>query len=200
MVEEGQFSLYECEELARYLKLPYNRNMLMEGYMVMGGVPYYWTKLNPTMSLGRNIDTLFLNSEGELRDEFNYIYSSMFNTPEKYIRIVQALSGKKSGLTRDEIISKARIDNNGHVSRMLEDLIECGFIRKYCHTGNRLKDGFHLTNIELRKIKTRLNVLRLYAPRSKTVQPVLITSNGTIANHNSFEISLQVTGDQLFMP
>lgn len=301
-----QFSLYECEELARYLKLPYNRNMLMEGYMVMGGVPYYWTKLNPTMSLGRNIDTLFLNSEGELRDEFNYIYSSMFNTPDKYIKIVQALSGRKAGLTRDDIISKAKIDNNGHVSRMLEDLIECGFVRKYCHTGKRSKDalyqlvdcytlfyyqfvkmaygtdeefwtrnmqtptyttwcglafervcllhtrqikaaigiagikadpyswfvkkndrhpgiqidliidradniinicemkyaprGYLLTSAELQKINTRINVFSLYATRGKSVQPVLITSNGTAANHNSLEIPLQVTGEQLFFP
>ena len=301
-----QFSLYQCEELAKYLKLPYNRNMLIEGYMVMGGVPFYWTKLDNKASLGKNIDNLFLKEDGELHDEFNYIYSSMFNTPEKYIKIVQALSGKKSGMTRDDIISKAKIDNNGHVSRMLEDLIECGFVRKYCHTGKLLKDalyqlvdcytlfyykfvrmahgideeywarsmqtsaysswcglafervcllhtrqiktamgiagikadlyswfikkntehpgvqidliidradniinicemkyapeGFRLTNSELLKIKTRLNVFRLYTIRSKALQPVLITSNGTIANNNSLEIPLQVNGDQLFLP
>ena len=301
-----QFSLHECEELAKHLRLPFNRNMLMEGYMVMGGVPYYWTKLDNTLSLGKNIDRLFLKDDGELHDEFNYIYSSMFNTPEKYIKIVHALTGKKAGLTRDEIISKAKIDNNGHVSRMLDDLIECGFIRKYCHTGKRLKDalyqlvdcytlfhyqfarmaygideeywvksmqtpaystwcglafervcllhtrqikaaigisgiradlyswfvrktdehagvqidlvidradnmvnicemkyapkGFILTSSELNKINTRLRIFELYAQRNKAVQPILITSNGTIANNNSLEIPLQVVGDQLFLP
>ena len=301
-----QFSLHECEELAKFLRLPYNRNILIEGYMVMGGIPFYWTKLNNTMSLGKNIDSLFLKEDGELHYEFNYIYSSMFNTPEKYIKIVQTLSGKKSGMIREEIISKAKIDNNGHVSRMLEDLIECGFVRKYCHTGKRLKDalyqlvdcytlfhyqfvrmahgideeywaksiqtssystwcslafervcllhtrqiktalgisgikadlyswfvkkndehpgvqidliidradnmvnicemkyapkGFLLTTNELNKIHTRLKIFELYASSNKAVQPVLITSNGTIANSNSFEIPLQVVGDQLFLP
>lgn len=301
-----QFSLHECEELAKFLRLPYNRNMLIEGYMVMGGIPFYWTKLNNTMSLGKNIDSLFLKEDGELHYEFNYIYSSMFNTPEKYIKIVQTLSGKKSGMIREEIISKAKIDNNGHVSRMLEDLIECGFVRKYCHTGKRLKDalyqlvdcytlfhyqfvrmahgideeywaksiqtssystwcglafervcllhtrqiktalgisgikadlhswfvkkndehpgvqidliidradnmvnicemkyapkGFLLTTNELNKIHTRLKIFELYASSNKAVQPVLITSNGTIANNNSLEIPLQVVGDQLFLP
>lgn len=138
-----QFSLHECEEMVKWLKLPFSRNMIMEGYMAMGGVPYYWTKLEPDKSMGMNINNLFFKEEGELHDEFIYIYSSMFNSPEKYIKVVEVLSGKKSGLTRDEIINKAKLDNNGHVSQVLEDLIECGFVRKYCHTDKRLKDALY---------------------------------------------------------
>lgn len=136
-----QFSLHECEELVNSLRLPFSRNMIIEGYMVMGGVPFYWTKLAANMSMGQNINDLFLNEDGELRNEFRYIYSSMFNTPDKYLKVVETLSGKKSGLTRDEIISKAKLDNNGHISRVLDDLIECGFVRKYYHAGKQLKDA-----------------------------------------------------------
>lgn len=89
-----QFSLHECEDLVHYLKLPLNRNTIVEGYMVMGGVPYYWTKLEAKMSMGKNINNLFLNEDGELHNEFDYIYSSMFNSPDKYISVVEALSGK----------------------------------------------------------------------------------------------------------
>lgn len=60
----------------------------------MGGVPYYWTKLEAKMSMGKNINNLFLNEDGELHNEFDYIYSSMFNSPDKYISVVEALSGK----------------------------------------------------------------------------------------------------------
>ena len=60
--------------------------------------------------------------------------------------------------------------------------------------------GFLLTTNELNKIHTRLKIFELYASSNKAVQPVLITSNGTIANNNSFEIPLQVVGDQLFLP
>lgn len=89
-----QFSLHECEDLVHYLKLPLNRNTIVEGYMVMGGVPYYWTKLEAKMSMGKNINNLFLNEDGELHNEFDYIYSSMFNSPDKYISVVEALSVK----------------------------------------------------------------------------------------------------------
>lgn len=138
-----QFSLAECEEFCKVHRLPQNRNMILEGYMVMGGVPYYWTKLDATKSMTQNINDLFLKENGALRDEFNFIYASVFNRPEKYLKVVEALAGKKSGLTREEIIKKSKLDNNGQLSRIIEDLIECGFIRKYCHTNKILRDAIY---------------------------------------------------------
>lgn len=138
-----QFSLHECEQLVSARRLPMNRNMIMEGYMVMGGVPFYWTKLEEGKSLAKNINDLFLADGAELRNEFSYIYSSMFKKPEKYIRVIEALSGKKSGLTREEIITKGRLESNGQLSRILDELEECGFIRKYCHTSKKIKDALY---------------------------------------------------------
>ncbi|MDE5796760.1 MAG: ATP-binding protein, partial [Muribaculaceae bacterium] len=34
-------------------------------------------------------------------------------------------------------------DNNGQLSRIVDDLIECGFIRKYCHTNKILRDAIY---------------------------------------------------------
>ena len=138
-----QFSLAECEEMVQAYKLPFSRNMILEGYMAMGGVPYYWTKLVPTKSMGQNINDLFFKEGGELHDEFNFIYASMFKKPEKYVKVVEALAGKKSGLTRDEIIQKAKLGSSGQLSGILEDLIECGFVRKYCHLDKRLRDAMY---------------------------------------------------------
>lgn len=137
------FSLRECEDLAKAMNLPMNRNMLLEAYMVMGGIPYYWTRLDPGKSLGRNINDLFFAPGGELHDEFNYIYASMFKSPEKYVKVIEVLAGKKSGLTREEIIAKGHMESNGQLSRILEDLIECGFVRKYCHTDKKLRDALY---------------------------------------------------------
>lgn len=139
----SQFSLLECEQLCAYHKIPFTRSMILEGYMVMGGVPFYWTKLNPRKSINQNINDLFFKENGELRGEFHYIYASMFNKPEKYVKIVEALAGKKSGLTRDEIIKKTKLKSNGQLSEIIEDLIECGFIRKYCHRNRNIKDALY---------------------------------------------------------
>lgn len=138
-----QFTLAECEELVRSYYLPLNRNMILEGYMVMGGVPYYWSKLDASKSLAQNINNLFLKENGMLRDEFRFIYASIFNKPEKYIKVVEALTGKKAGLTREEIVSRSKLENNGQLSSILEDLIECGFIRKYNQAGKMTRDAIY---------------------------------------------------------
>ncbi len=138
-----QFTLAECEELVHHRGLPFNRNMILEGYMVLGGVPYYWTKLSPQKSIAQNINDLFFGSNSELHSEFEYIYASMFTHPDKYIKVVEALAGKKSGLTRDEIIKKTKLSSNGQLTKVLEELSECGFVRKYCHTDKKLKDAIY---------------------------------------------------------
>jgi hypothetical protein len=55
----------------------------------------------------------------------------LFRKAEGYISIVEALSVKGKGLTRNEIIKAARITNNGAATLMLKDLEESHFIRKY---------------------------------------------------------------------
>lgn len=139
----SQFTLCECEEYSEALNLGLSRNNIIEGYMVMGGIPLYWSKLNKGKSLAQNINDLFLSENGELRYEFNDLYSSIFNHPEKYIKIIECLSTKKSGMSRGEIIFHTKIDNNGKFSEMLDDLIQCGFIRKYCHTNKKTKDALY---------------------------------------------------------
>lgn len=138
-----QFTLRECEEFARHLGLSANRNMILEGYMVLGGIPYYWSLLRPDMSLAQNINAMFFAQDAVLANEFNYIYASMFNRPEKYIKVVEALCGHKSGLTRDEIITLSKLESNGQLTVIIEDLIECGFVRKYCPLNGKTRNAIY---------------------------------------------------------
>lgn len=82
------FSLRECEEYAESLGLGFSRNEILEGYMVMGGIPLYWSKLDKGKSLAQNVNDIFLAENGELHYEFNDLYSSIFTHPEKYIKIL----------------------------------------------------------------------------------------------------------------
>lgn len=138
-----QFTLAETEEYVIRHKLGYTRDLILQGYMVMGGVPYYWSKLRPEKSMAQNINDLFLKEDGELRYEFERLYNSIFTSPEKYIAVIEALSSKKKGLTRDEIVKVSGLENNGHLSTMIQNLIQCGFIRKYCHTDKELRDAIY---------------------------------------------------------
>ena len=142
-----QFTLNECEQYASSLKLGMNRRQLLEAYMIMGGVPYYWSLLDREKSLAQNIDDLFFSTNGDLKYEFSELYASLFTHPEKYIAIIETLGRKKAGMTRTEIVEGSGVPFNGNLSIMLDDLENCGFIRKYTGIGRKTKDAlFQLTD------------------------------------------------------
>ena len=133
------FTLYECERYAQQRHLGMNRRQLIEGYMALGGIPYYWSLLDREKSLALNIDRLFFSKGGELREEYNELYASLFKHPEKYLSVIEALGKKKMGLSRAEIVQESRVPDNGKLTEILEDLESCGFIRKYNHIGMKTK-------------------------------------------------------------
>lgn len=137
------FTLKECEEYAAAYRLGMSRRQILEAYMIMGGVPFYWTFIDRSRSLAQNIDEMFFNTDGDLRNEYGDLYASLFRNPEPYIKIISALGSRNMGLSRDEIISAAGIPDNGNVSTMLEDLEYCGFIRKYNHIGYKKKNAVY---------------------------------------------------------
>lgn len=137
------FTLKECEEYVVAYRLGMSRRQILEAYMIMGGVPFYWTFIDRSRSLAQNIDEMFFNPDGDLRNEYGDLYASLFRNPEPYIRIINALGSRNIGLSRDEIISAAGIPDNGNVSTMLEDLEYCGFIRKYNHIGYKKKNAVY---------------------------------------------------------
>lgn len=133
------FSLYECEQYMRSRKVNLSRKQLLEGYMIMGGVPFYWKAMQKGLSLAQNIDRNFFNPDGELYDEFDALYASLFHRPEGYIKVVKLLSEKRMGLDRNELLRLGKFVDNGSFTQLLRDLEHCGFIRSYNITGNNKK-------------------------------------------------------------
>ena len=131
-----QFTLKECEQYSRQLKLGMTKKQLMECYMVMGGVPYYWSFLDRSISFAQNIDNMFFAEDAPLRGEFDELYSSLFRNPEPYIHVIDTLGKKLSGMTREELKENGKLSANGNLTKILEDLEYCGFIRRYNNLGN----------------------------------------------------------------
>lgn len=137
------FTLNECEQYAKQRKLGMSRLQLMEGYMALGGIPYYWSLLDKSKSLAQNIDRLFFSKDGELKGEYHELYASLFNHPEKYVAVIETLGKKRLGLSREEIIKEGKLESNGKLSEILEDLENCGFIRKYNMIGMKSKGALY---------------------------------------------------------
>ena len=136
------FTLRECELYAKSRHLSISRYEILECYMALGGIPFYWSLLERGLSVSQNIDNLFFDGGGKLRNEYNDLYSSLFKNPEPYLKIVSTLGTKKCGMTREELIKEPEIESSGQLTRVLEDLENCGFIRKYNLSG--IKRSKHL--------------------------------------------------------
>ncbi len=134
------FTLYETELYLKSRAIDWSRRDIAEAYMIMGGIPYYLSLIDPEMAFNANIDNLFFRKRAELWDEFDHLYQTLFSNSEQYIRIVEQLSKKRMGLTRSEISNLTKIPANGILSKMLGDLTDSGFVRKYEFYGRKSKE------------------------------------------------------------
>lgn len=125
------FTLHECELFLKEKKTPLDRYQTIQLYMALGGIPYYWDQITPGQSAAQNIEAICLTENGLLRTEFSNLFSSLFTNWEKHLAIVTALASKSKGSTREEIINISGLPNGGGVTRLLVELEESGFIRKY---------------------------------------------------------------------
>ena len=125
------FTLKETKEYLNSLGIYWDQKTIAECYMSLGGIPYYLKLLDRSLSLAQNIDRLFFRESCLLEGEFNNLYSSLFRNSKDYIKIVEVLAKKKSGYTREEIITSGGFNDGGGVTEKLEDLEQCDFIRRY---------------------------------------------------------------------
>ena len=137
------FCLSECELYAQSLQINLTRKDLTEAYMILGGIPYYWSLLRRSESLSQNIDRLFFAEDSRLASEFEALYASLFKKPAPYLAIVTALANKKAGMTRIEILNETGLDDNAVFVRTLEELEQCNFIRKYQIIGKKQRDAIY---------------------------------------------------------
>ena len=137
------FKLYEVEQYLESREIFWSRYDIAECYMIMGGIPYYLSLLNKRFSFSQNIDRLFFKNKGELWDEFDHLYKTLFTNSENYIRVVEALSSKSGGMTRNEIIQNTGLPSNGTFSKILENLVASGFVRLSGFYGKDKKDSLY---------------------------------------------------------
>jgi hypothetical protein len=137
------FTLGECEMLLQSRNVFTNRYQIIQLYMVLGGVPFYWDEVVPGKSAFQNINDICFQENGLLRGEFHNLFRSLFNNYQKHENIINALARKAKGLTRDEIIELTGLPNAGSTTRLLTELEISGFIRKYVPFGKKQRKSLY---------------------------------------------------------
>lgn len=136
------FTLSETEEYLRLQNCQWDRYQIMQCYMLMGGIPFYLSILNPYDSLAQNVDRLFFEEGAQLRYEFDELYTALFNQADAYIAVVKLLSENKSGLTRDEIRTSTKMEG-AFLSKVLKNLERCDFITRWSQYGAAKKNSVY---------------------------------------------------------
>ena len=125
------FRLHDCKAYFDAYGFNYSEREVAECYMAFGGIPYYFSLMRPSESLVQNIDRLVFSPTGELKYEKLNLFRSLFKRSDDYVAIMDALSEKNKGLTRAELLEKTALNNNARFTKMLDELEQCRFIRKY---------------------------------------------------------------------
>ena len=136
------FTLNECQQYLESKGFGWDYYQIIQCYMVLGGVPYYLSLLEPNLSLPQNIDALFFAIGGRLSDEFDELYNSLFSKADRYVAVVRALSAKREGMTRSEIETASGL-SGGNLTRILKNLQRCDFIMKFSQFGCKKKNTIY---------------------------------------------------------
>ncbi|MCL2496773.1 MAG: ATP-binding protein, partial [Clostridiales bacterium] len=137
------FTLKESELFYKDRNIPFTRLQTAEAYMIFGGIPYYMNLFMPHLSLYQNVDAVYFNEGAELRNEFENLYKSLWSNSEIYMHVINTLATKGIGMTRNEIANGSGLSDGGNLTKILHNLIICGFIRKYKTYGNKEKDSLY---------------------------------------------------------
>ena len=143
LVRLSQFSLLETEQFLEQKGIRLSRYDIAQLYMITGGIPFYLDAVPKGSSIAQIIDHLCFSKHGLLRNEFELLFTSLFEHSDRHISLVTHLSKVRRGLTRNEILKKTGLPSGGGLTRTLNELIESGFVSRYLPYGQKSKQTLY---------------------------------------------------------
>jgi AAA+ ATPase superfamily predicted ATPase len=131
------FTLQETETFLQAQDIFIDRYQIVNLYMVMGGIPFYLEPIKKGESAAQNIERICFSDEGQLRTEFKFIFSSLFNNSEKHEKLLRKIYELGNRATRDNLVTQLNILSSGDFSVKLNELEESGFLKSYTPLGVR---------------------------------------------------------------
>jgi len=120
------FKLGEIEAYLKSNRVSLTRYDIITLAMVMGGIPMYLKDIEPGQSAAQAIKEICFSQEGRLKNEFQNLYGSLFDNPERHLDIVKELAKHPQGRTRTQLMKAYK--SGGRLSRTLFELEEASFV------------------------------------------------------------------------
>jgi len=143
------FTLHEAAEYFQDRGLRFTDRQLIELYMIFGGVPHYLDHVVRGRSVPQLVDQICLEPSAPVGDEFDRLYASLFDSDSRYVDVVRALSQKRSGLSRNDLLAAVGLPSGGGATTLLETLEQGGFISATIPFGRAKRDRIYRLTDEL---------------------------------------------------
>lgn len=137
------FTLHETELFLQDRFIKMSRYDILQLYMVTGGVPFYLDRIRKGESLIQFINRACFTENGFLREEYNELLKSLFDNAQNHELILKTLTRKSIGFTRNELADATKLSSGGALTRVMDELLESGFVTKYHPFGTKQKQALY---------------------------------------------------------
>lgn len=138
------FSLKEVQQYLSVRHVTLDKKQIVKLYMTIGGIPYYLNAVEEGLSATQVINRLCFQPNGLLFDEFEKLFSSLFNHAEAHKELIRIIAKKRQGVELNDLLKKSqRSSTGGRFKERLNELQEAGFITAYTPSHTKKKGTYY---------------------------------------------------------
>lgn len=142
------FSLIETKQFLAAFRIHLEHRQILDLYSVLGGVPLYWTYVRKGCSAHQCIDELCFQKNGALVNEFDRLFSSLFEDSKPYTNLIRIIAQHRYGIGQAVLITQSKLPPGGNTAHRLKQLEEAGFITSLVPYGHKDKGLYYVIDDE----------------------------------------------------
>ena len=136
------FLLHETSEYLAARGIEWTPELVVDLYMVTGGVPHYLNQPAMSEAPAETIQRMCFSQDGLLFAEFDDLFSSLFVNADRHVRLVREIAKRRKGMARNELLTTLGLKSGGSLNRRLEELQATGFVQRFVPYGKRLREQY----------------------------------------------------------
>jgi AAA+ ATPase superfamily predicted ATPase len=126
------YNLRDTKRFLNYRGVKLNNQQVAQLYMAIGGIPYYLSYVEKGLSAAQNLENLAFRRKSFLLEEFNNLFSALFEDADIYINIVRTIARNRYGIEQEELFSSIRdLSKGGRGTDKLKALEDASFIMRF---------------------------------------------------------------------
>lgn len=126
------FCLKETKDYLYQTGIKLTNKQVTQIYMMTGGVPFYLSHIEKGLSATQIIEKLAFSKNCLLLEEFDNLFSSLFDKPDIYIKAIRIIADCRYGIGQEDLLHSLgkQMQGSGGI-KILNNLEKSGFIMSF---------------------------------------------------------------------